>query len=163
MISMIVACGLNNEIGKDNELLWKLPKDMKHFKEETIDNIVVMGENTFLSINSKPLKDRLNIVVTDSIDTKCSGGNLLFVDNLSFVMELSKYAHIYVIGGASIYEQLLDVTDELIITTVYEKFPDADTFFPKLNYSEWNLERAEFHEADDKNKYDMSIMWLSKL
>lgn len=124
---MIVVHGKNREIGKDNQLLWKLPKDMQRFKQLTTGNIVVMGRKTYQSIG-KPLEKRTNIVITSqSLYDK----NIVVCHNKTHVLKLAELVNtdIFIIGGQTIYEQFLPFADFLYITKV-DDTKEADTFFP---------------------------------
>ena len=148
MITLIGACGLNREIGKDNKLLWHLPNDLKRFKAITIGTNVVMGRKTFESIG-KPLPNRKNIVLSNS---KLEYDK---IDQRTFeeILNLPSEMNINVIGGQSIYEQFLPYADRILLTIVDQKFPKADTFFPELPY-EWLVEDSVRNYADDNHDYD---------
>lgn len=141
-VKMIMATGLNYELGKDNKLLWHLPDDMKYFKEQTEGHYVVMGNNTFKSLNMpKGLKNRNNIVLTKedlpvNKQIKYQYNPRYFVSFMNFEslrqMDFSceNDREIWIIGGASVYEQLIEFVDEVHWTEVMEEFPDADTYLP---------------------------------
>jgi dihydrofolate reductase len=147
-ISMIVAMDENNGIGKDNKLLWHLPEDFKHFKDTTRDSVVIMGRKTYESLPKKPLKDRVNIVLTRDESYVCEvskgvlkGGDLAPIEchdmyDVALWLDVFKNKSIYVIGGQNIYEQFMPYVDELIVTHVYGKY-EADAFFPKIEPTEW--------------------------
>lgn len=127
LIKLIVVHGKNREIGKDNQLLWKLPKDMQRFKQLTTGNIVVMGRKTYQSIG-KPLEKRTNIVITSqSLYDK----NITVCHNKTHILKLAELVNtdIFIIGGQMIYEQFLPFADFLYITEV-DDTKEADTFFP---------------------------------
>ena len=130
MISIIVAIGKNNEIGKKNGLLWRSPADMKHFRKITMLHPVIMGRKTFESIG-KPLLNRKNIVITRDANYKKEGVEI--VHSLSGALDLfpDKNEEIFVIGGEEIYKQVLPITDKLYITYVNGEFPEADAFSRK--------------------------------
>lgn len=151
-MTLVVAMGLKNEIGKGNQLLWHLPKDLKHFKEITSGSPVVMGRKTFESIG-KPLPNRTNIVVSRKKDWFQEG--ILIVGSLKEALKFAKKINedFFVIGGGSIYEQTIEVADRLEVTTVKAEL-EADTFFPKISPKIWDKVKEECHEKDDKNNYD---------
>jgi dihydrofolate reductase len=150
MISIIVAVSEDYGIGKDNELLWKIPEDMKRFKNLTIGQNVIMGKRTWESLPKKPLPGRRNIVLTDnpleSID--CSITAYSIEDALD---KCGKDEDIFIIGGGSIYRQFITIADRLYITHIHKKAP-ADTFFPEIDLSIWESIEKEEHKEDGKDK-----------
>jgi dihydrofolate reductase len=132
MISIIAAIGKNRELGKDNKLLWRIPEDMKRFKDLTLGQVVIMGRKTYESLPTKfrPLPDRINIVVTKSQNWKMPG--CLISNSLDEAILKAKEfkKEIFIIGGASIYSQGLKYADKLYLTLVDKEYPDADVFFP---------------------------------
>ena len=144
---IIVAVSENDAIGKDNKLLFHLKEDMQNFKRLTTNNIVVMGRKTYESIG-KPLKDRINIVISRS-DNK-DEENLIWVHSLEEAMKKAKEYEkdIYIIGGGSIYKEALekDIVDKIYLTRIKKRINDADTFFPRLHYSKkWMVYHVEGH------------------
>ena len=129
---IIVAVSENDAIGKDNKLLFHLKEDMQNFKRLTTSNVVIMGRKTYESIG-KPLKDRINIVVSRS-DNK-DEVNLIWVHSLEEAMKKAKEYEkdIYIIGGGSIYKEAL-IVDKIYLTRIKKRVNDADTFFPRLDY-----------------------------
>lgn len=134
----IVCIDEKNGIGKNGNLLISIPYDMKHFRETTKDSIVIMGRKTLFSFkNKEPLKGRINIVFTNDNSLKKqykNFDNIFFVNNKTDMFHIiSKYSdkQTFVLGGATIYKNLINECDELIITKVYKTF-DADTFFPDI-------------------------------
>ena len=150
MISIIAAIGENNEIGKNNELLWHLPADMKHFKETTMLHAVLMGRKTFESIG-KALPNRRNIIITRDANYKKEGVEI--AHSLSGALDLfsNQKEEIFVIGGGDLYKQAMPIAQKLYITHIQASDKDADTFFPEITQAEWSeISRTE-HEADEKN------------
>lgn len=144
---IIVAVSENDAIGKDNKLLFHLKEDMQNFKRLTTSNVVIMGRKTYESIG-KPLKDRINIVISRS-DNK-DEENLIWVHSLEEAMKKAKEYEkdIYIIGGGSIYKEALkkDIVDKIYLTRINKRVNDADTFFPRLDYSEkWIVYHVEGH------------------
>lgn len=127
MISLIAAIGENREIGKDNDLLWDIPEEMKIFIAHTKDKTVLMGRKTFESIGSKPLPNRTNIVISRSMPE--TEGVLVYND---LDEALADYPDVMVMGGEQIYTKCLPKADELIISHIPISFPDADSFFPEF-------------------------------
>lgn len=156
-ITIVVATGLEGEIGKDNQLLWHLPADLKHFKNITTGKPIIMGRKTFESIG-KALPDRLNVVVSrQKLDIP---EGVLLANSLEEAVDLCGQAEeICIIGGGNIYDQAIKFANKLEHTIVQEKF-DADTFFPKINKNEWELVKTVDFEADDKNPYPYSFSTL---
>ena len=135
MISLIAAIGKNNELGKGNELIWKLPADMKRFRDITLNHIVIMGRKTFESIG-KPLPNRMNIVLTSLKDTSIKDVQVFnSVDDLIHI--LKEEEEYFVIGGAQIYKQFIGIAKKLYITHIDDECKDADSFFPEIG-PEWN-------------------------
>ena len=135
MITIVVAMGKNREIGVDNQLLWHLPKDLKHFKELTSGHPIIMGRKTYESIG-KPLPNRTNIVISRKNDWFEEG--ILIVGSIKEALKFAKKIdeNVFVIGGGTIYEQTIDLADQLEITLV-DATLDADTYFPKIDEKIW--------------------------
>jgi dihydrofolate reductase len=149
-ITIVVAIAANNAIGKNNQLLWHLPADLKHFKTITSGHTVIMGRKTFDSVG-KPLPNRRNIVVTRQTDLELDGVEV--VNSLDKAMELCQNeAQVFIIGGAEIYRQALPLTTKIELTRVHQEF-DADTFFPEIDLTTWEEVWKEDHLPDEKNKY----------
>lgn len=135
MISLIVARARNGAIGKGNDIPWHAPEDLKMFQRETLGGAVIMGRNTWDSLPFKPLKNRLNIVVSrDKSLTDLVVGS---VDEAIKTAYAQGYNRIYGIGGESIYREMLPKADRLMLTEVELEITDADAFFPKINETEW--------------------------
>lgn len=158
MISLIAAIGRNNELGKENKLLWSLPADMKHFKDITTLHTVIMGRKTFESIG-RPLPNRRNIVITRDLTYKKDG--IEVAHSLAGALDLIKdnNEEIFIIGGAQLYKDTIDITDKLYITHIDAEDKDADAFFPEIIPIVWNEIKHEKHEADEKNSlpYTFSV------
>jgi len=138
MISIIAAIGKNRELGKDNKLLWHIPEDFKRFKDLTSEHVVIMGRKTYESLPEKfrPLPNRTNIVISRRLNesNETNKSNLIYWVNsmeAAFAKASSSQGEIFIIGGASIYEQGIKYADKLYLTLVEKEFPDADTFFPE--------------------------------
>jgi Dihydrofolate reductase len=155
MISIIVAIAENYAIGKNNDLLWHLPADFKHFKEITTGHTVVMGLNTFYSLPNGALPNRKNVVISlEPVD--CEGCTVVY--SIQEAIDLCKDEdEFFIIGGASIYRQTIDMADTLYITWVHKDF-DADTFFPEIDANKWEEISREAHEPDEKNHYPYSFV-----
>lgn len=154
-ISIVVATGKNGEIGKDNQLLWKIPKDMTHFKNLTIGETVVMGRKTFESIG-KLLPHRTNVILTSQENLDTGDGRCIIAKTPDEVLDLMNFfsQDFYIIGGAEIYKLFLPHVDKVFLTYVDHEF-EADTFFPKLNEDEFELIAPEKKGVKNKeNPYD---------
>ncbi len=163
-ISLIASVGKNRELGRGNELLFKIPEDMKMFKEKTTGHVVIMGRKTFESIG-RALPNRVNIVVTRTLNLKPQTSDLKFVSSIEEAIELAKTlesppagGEIFVIGGAQIYEQALPFADKLYLTVVNKTVGDADAFFP--DYSEFKTVLFE-RQSRDQN-YSYTFVGLAK-
>lgn len=163
MISLIAAAAENYAIGRDNQLLWTLPNDMKFFKNTTWGMPVVMGRKTYESLG-KPLPGRINIVITRNTDWKAEG--VLVAKDITeaiTIAEVSNCKEIFVIGGGEIYWQSMTVADRIYLTRVHTEFPDADTYFPDIEEAEWKLISNEDFEQDGKHAYAYSFqIWEKK-
>lgn len=148
MIQFIVAYDRNRVIGKDNDLPWRLPADLAYFKQITMGSTIVMGRKTFESIG-KPLPGRRNVILTNQKDYKVGGCEVIHS-----IDEIQKWDEdCFVIGGASIFEQAMPIVDRLFITYIDEEF-DGDTFFPRIDLSNWSLISEEKGPKNEKNPYD---------
>lgn len=157
IIAAIVAIDLNHAIGKNNQLLWHLPADLKFFKQTTMGCPIIMGRKTYQSIG-KLLPGRKNIIISRNKDFKIEGANTYLSLNAAISDIIDE--KVFVIGGAEIYTLAMPMIKELYITIVKNKF-DADTFFSKINTSQFNLVWEECHEADEKNKFDYCFQkWI---
>ncbi len=160
MITIVVAMGLNNQIGNDNQLLWHLPKDLKHFKEITSGHPIIMGRKTYESIG-KPLPNRTNIVVSRKTDWFQEG--ILIVGSIKEAIKFAKKIdeNIFILGGGNIYEQTINIVDKLEVTLVKADLP-ADTFFPKIDEKVWQKTNEICHEKDEKNEFDMCFQTFER-
>lgn len=160
MITIVVAMGLKNEIGANNELLWHLPTDLKRFKEITTDHPIIMGRKTYESIG-KPLPNRTNIVVSRKENWFEEG--ILIVGSLKEALKFAKKIdeNIYIIGGGNVYEQTLALTDRLEVTQVQAEL-EADIFFPKIDEKIWQKTAETCHEKDEKNAYDFCFQTFER-
>jgi len=149
-ISAIVATDLNNAIGKNNQLLWHLPADLKFFKSTTMGCPVIMGRKTYESIG-RLLPGRKNCIVTRNSSYKVEGAFLF--DSVQEAINSCGNEHVFIIGGAEIYSHTLNDCTTVYRTLVKEKF-EADTYFPDLSQSGFHKVWEECHTADDKNKFD---------
>jgi len=156
IISLIWAMADNRIIGIENRLPWKLPADMKWFRQHTLGKPIVMGRKTFESFGSKPLPDRTNIVITRDKNYQATGATVVYsIDEaLSVAGDVDE---IMIIGGASFYEQMLPRADRLYMTLVHGEF-EGDASFPGFDMSGWKQIYHEDHSADEKNAWDYSFV-----
>lgn len=156
MITIIVAKSENNIIGNDNQLIWHLPNDLKHFKQLTSRHPIIMGRKTYESIG-KPLPNRTNIVITRNKDWNPEA--VLVVNSLQDAIEKSKEIdeEVYIIGGGNIYEQAMDWADALEVTEVHHSF-EGDTKFPEIDLAIWEETSREDFGKDEKHEYDYSFV-----
>ena len=164
-VSIIVAVSENGVIGKDNDLIWHMPTDMKFFKETTKSHHVIMGRKNFESIPHKfrPLPGRTNIIVTRQLDYNAE--SCIVVNSIEEALLIAKKngeEEAFIIGGGEIYKLALtnDLIDRVYLTRIHHVF-EGDTFFPELN-REWREISRRDCKADDINKYDYSFIILEK-
>ncbi|RDK83855.1 dihydrofolate reductase [Marinirhabdus gelatinilytica] len=150
MITMIAAAGQNNELGKDNDLVWHLPDDFKRFKQLTTGHYIIMGRKTFESF-PKPLPNRTHVVITRNKDYKKESA--VVVHSLdAALLKAASDVQPFVIGGGEIYNMAMDVADKIELTRVHGTF-DADTFFPEIDKNQWELISEVHHEKDERHNY----------
>ncbi len=160
MFTIIAAASENNALGKDNDLIWHLPDDFKRFKTLTSHHHIIMGRKTFESF-PKPLPNRTHIIITKQVDYKAPEGCLV-VSSLQKAMDLCpKNEENYIIGGGQIYKQSIEIADKIELTRVHTTM-EADTFFPEVDLSKWELIIEEFHSKDEKNQYDFTFLTYVK-
>tara|TARA_B100000902_G_scaffold201890_1_gene192393 strand:+ start:3188 stop:3691 length:504 start_codon:yes stop_codon:yes gene_type:complete len=164
-VSLIVAASENNIIGKDNDLIWHLPKDMRFFKETTIGHHIIMGRKNFESIPHKfrPLPKRTNVVITRQKDYKASG--CITLNSIEDALEIAKRNNDnepFIIGGGQIYKIALDrnLIDRIYLTRIHHKF-DGDTYFPELS-DEWREINKIENKIDNKHKYNYDFIILER-
>ena len=156
-VSIIVATSLNHAIGKDNQLLWHLPADLKFFKTTTMGCPVVMGRKTFQSIG-RTLPGRQNVVITRDKTFNADGQyDLTVVGSIDeALVKLHSEKEVFIIGGGEIYKQSIDSVDTIYITLVHTVI-DGDVYFPEIDKSKFDLVWEEKHLADEKNKFDYTF------
>jgi len=161
MLSIIVAVGRNNAIGKDNQLLWKLSNDLKRFKEITTGHTIIMGRKTFQSL-PRILPNRQHIVLTKdkSININHEQVTVFYsIDKLLGVLDAQKEQ--FVIGGGEIYKALMPFCTRIYLTSVDKEF-EADTFFPTLDFNEWRVISEEEGLIDEKNNLPHKFIVLER-
>lgn len=164
-ISLIAAISLNNLIGKDNDLPWKLPKDMKYFMETTKGHHVIMGRKNYDSIPKKfmPLPNRTNIVLSRNTELEVPG--CILINDIQKGIDLAREAgesELFIIGGSDIYNLALPIADRLYLTEV-NVFLDGDVYFPAIDYSKWNKVSSASHPSDEKHVYSFEFNVYEKI
>lgn len=161
-ITLVVAASDNNVIGKDNQLLWHLPKDMRFFKNTTWGLPILMGRKTFESLGNKVLPGRLNLILSNQKNIKTNGATL--VHSLQDAVNLAAkqdYKQLKVIGGGQIYELALPLAHTIMLTRVHTTI-EGDAFFPALN-EDWVKKESTFYNSDEKHSYSFDIeCWQRK-
>jgi dihydrofolate reductase len=161
MVTIIAAIANNNALGKDNDLIWHLPADLKRFKKVTSGHHIIMGRNTFESIG-KPLPNRTTVIITRNESYSADG--CIVVNSLEEAIEVSKNdENIFIIGGAQIYKQAIEknLADQLDITKVHHSF-EADVYFPEIDTTIWEETSRELFKPDEKNTYEYSFVSYKK-
>lgn len=155
MITIIAAIAKNNALGKDNQLIWHLPADLKRFKKVTLNHHIIMGRKTYESLG-KPLPNRTTIIITRNKNFIAE--DCIIVNSLKEAIEAAKSdTNPYILGGAEIYAQAIKIADKLDITFVHHTF-DADAFFPEIDLTIWKEVTREDLNSDEKNKYNYSFV-----
>ena len=153
-INIIAAVAENRAIGLGNKLIYWLPNDLKRFKNLTTGNTIIMGRNTFLSLPKGALPNRRNIVLSRSCSSFEGGDTYTSLDDA--VSSCNENEEVFIIGGASVYNQAISIADRLYLTEVHDTPSEADTFFPE--YEGWEEVRREDHPADDRHAYCYSFV-----
>lgn len=161
MISLIVAASANNAIGKNGQLLWHLPTDLKFFKNTTWGMPVIMGRKTFEAVN-KPLPGRINIVITTRPGWEAA--DVITVKDIPEALQKAAETNckeIFIIGGGEIYKQTMDVADRIYMTRVHAEL-EGDTYFPEISRNNWELKNNIDCLPDEKHAYPFSIQTWDK-
>jgi dihydrofolate reductase len=159
--SIIVAIAKNNAIGKNNDLLWHISDDLKYFKKITSKHTVIMGKNTWLSLPAKPLPERKNIIISQTLNLHEK--NVFVVRTIQEAIDVcDENSENFIIGGATIYEQFLPFVDKLYITKIHQSF-DADVFFPNIDENKFIVESQSQIFTDEKSGLEYSFILYKKL
>lgn len=159
-ISIIVAIAENFAIGKNNDLLFHLPSDLKRFKQITTGHTIIMGRNTLLSLPKWPLPNRRHIVITDNKDDHFPGCETVFSIQEA-IDKVNSDEEAFVIGGGMVYKQFFPIAGKLYLTLVHKPF-EADVFFPTVDFGQWK-ELAREDCYDDKNDFHYSYLDLERI
>ncbi|MDZ7738324.1 MAG: dihydrofolate reductase [Bacteroidales bacterium] len=155
MISIIVAAASNNAIGKNNDLLWHIPDDLKRFKKLTLGHCLIMGRKTWDSIGGKALKGRRNVVMTHQ-ENLCKDAGCIQVASVEDALaQCSDASEIFIAGGETVYSQFMDLADRIYLTRVHKEYDDADTFFPGFDTGDWEITDKE----ENISSPDLDLSW----
>lgn len=158
-ITLIAAMSLNRMIGKNNQLPWQLPNDLKYFKDQTLEKTLLMGRKTFESIG-RPLPKRKNMVLTRQTDFSADGIEVVHsLDQL--ITKTDPHEDIMIIGGAEIYQLLLPYAQKILLTEVQAEI-DGDAFFPEIDNNTWHEVSREVHCRDENHAYDYAFVTLTR-
>jgi dihydrofolate reductase len=163
ILSLIVAIAEDSAMGKDNRLPWHLPADLKFFKRVTMGKPVIMGRRTFESVG-RPLPGRLNIVLSSGRPELPEG--VLLYDGLDAAIErIAQEAaeEAFIIGGSRVFADAMPRLQRMYITRIRTTVPDADTFFPHVDHSQWKLVWTEDHAADEQHAYPFQFQQWERL
>ena len=166
IVSLIVAIPSNLVIGKNNNLIWNLPKDMKFFMETTTGHPVIMGRKNYESIPEKyrPLKNRVNVIITRNKSYKAHGCIVVnSIEDSLTAIEKSNINEAFVIGGGEIYKRFLekDLIKRMYVTHINESF-NGDTYFPDIDFKKWDATHIMSHSKDQENPHDFKVMMYEK-
>lgn len=158
IITLVVAAADNNAIGKNNQLLWHLPNDLKFFKNITWAMPCAMGRRTFQALGNKPLKGRFNIIITRNKNYTADGAAVVNnFDDAIFLAQQQDYNELMIIGGGEIYNAFLPKANKIYLTRVHAVFEEADTFFPEIDPKKWMLTSKKDYFMDEKHAYNYSF------
>jgi len=155
-LSIISALDSNRLIGDNNALPWHLPADMAFFKQTTMHKPILMGRKTYESIG-RPLPGRQNIIISRNPDYRQPGCDV--ANSIESALKLVQgQPEAMLMGGASLYQQTMEIADTLYITEIHNAFSGGDAWFPEINAEHWYEVQREEHQADEKNKYDYAFV-----
>lgn len=159
--SIMVARSDNGVIGKDNDLVWHMPADLKYFKETTTGHYVLMGRRTYESVN-KPLPGRLNIIVTRQPDYYREGCIVVHDVEEAFALgEQHGQQELFILGGSQIYDITMDRADRIYLTEIKATF-EGDSYFPEIDYDQWREVKREEHEPNEQNPHPYAFVVLER-
>ena len=153
IVSAIAAMSSNRVIGRDGGLPWRQSRDMKFFKATTMGHHVIMGRSNFASMDYRPLKGRVNIVLTRNPFFITSSALVMFsIEEALAFAKAEGEEEAFIIGGGEIYKQSMHLLDKIYLTEVISDIP-GDTYFPEMDMNEWNLASSETYDADERNDH----------
>lgn len=160
----IVAASENNVIGIDNDMPWRLPDDFKFFKQKTMGYPMIMGKNTWKSLGSKPLPGRDHLIISSTLqlNEECVR-SFANIDSVMTYLNENKINQAFIIGGGSLYQQMLPYTDEIWMTRIHTFIEDGQIFFPEIRDGNWQKTESIFHPADERHFSSFSFEhWIKK-
>ena len=158
-LTIIAAVSINNVIGNNNKLIWRLSNDLRRFRDLTTNHSVIMGRKTFESL-PEPLPNRDNIVITR--DTNYSKPGIQVCSSIEDAISLTKKdIQPFIIGGGEIYSQTINIVDKIELTRVHKEF-DGDAYFPEIPLDIFELINEENHNSDLENEFDYSYLTYIK-
>ena len=161
IISIIAAVSDDMGIGKDNDLLWHIPEDLKRFKRLTYGKAVIMGKRTWESLPVKPLPGRKNIVLTD-VPGECIDCSITAYSTGDALQKCENDEEVFIIGGGSVYRQFISIATRLYITHVHKNRP-ADVYFPKIDPKQWRIIEKEDSVSEDENRIPYSYVLYERV
>ncbi|MCB9321744.1 MAG: dihydrofolate reductase [Lewinellaceae bacterium] len=164
IISAIAAMSTNRAIGKDNDLPWHMPEDFKFFKRMTKGHHILMGRRNFNSIGNRPLKHRVNMVMTRNPFFIATGIVVVhsLEEGIAFA-EANGEEELFIIGGEEVYRQALEYCDRIYLTEIKTTVTGADAFFPEFDLNEWKEVSREPHFSDERNPYNYTFVTYERL
>ncbi len=161
MLSIIVAVAENNVIGKDNQLIWHLPEDLKRFKSLTTGHTIIMGRKTFESLG-RVLPNRKHIVLCNDTELKVENKNVEILEDIALLKKyIDSEEENFVIGGATIYRLLMPYANKLYLTLIHEEF-EGDVYFPKIEEKDWKVIEREKGLKDEQNPFDYEYITFTR-
>ena len=160
--SIMVARSDNRVIGKDNDLVWHMPADLRYFKETTMGHYAIMGRKTYEAVD-KPLPGRTNIIITRQPDYRREG--CLIVHSVEEALALGEengQEEVFILGGSQIYELAMDMADRIYLTEIKAEF-EGDSYFPEIDSSKWKEVKREEHAPDEKNPHPYAFVVLERI
>lgn len=154
-ITLIWAMSRNGVIGINNQLPWRIPADLKFFKEQTTGKTMIMGRKTWESLGCRPLPNRRSVVLTGDYAYEAEGADI--VHTVEEALEYAKTEELMIIGGGAVFQLFLEYADTLLVTLIDQEF-EGDVFFPKIDWTEFNLVSEIQGIRDDKNPYDYRFL-----
>ena len=161
MLSIIVAIDQNNGIGKDNTMPWHLSDDLRRFKAITMGYTVIMGRNTWLSLPFKPLKGRRNIVISTNMPETEGCEIARSIEEAHSMIANEEQA--FIMGGARIYQQTIDIADELIVTHIHHAFEGIDTYFPTIDSNTWSVKEQSEILFDENSQLEYQYITYQRI
>lgn len=161
ILSIIVAVASNGAIGRNNDLPWHLPGDLKRFKEITLGHPIIMGRNTYYSLPNGALPKRRNIVVSQTLKQLPDAECYRSLDDA--LQAVATEEEVFIIGGAKLFVSTIDRADRIYYTTVETVVEDADTFFPIFSQQDWQIASQEHYSQDDKNAFATTLTLYNRV